>query len=105
MKNATFFRKTIQTERFGTEMEETPVKKFQPWWYFKRMVSEDPNAAADEQPIRATAPSPLLYLAIFGTWILALVWFDPRLFKLLDIARNWKESLALGFFVFFVNMA
>jgi cellulose synthase/poly-beta-1,6-N-acetylglucosamine synthase-like glycosyltransferase len=101
MNNATFLKKTIQSARINLGMDTIPLKKFQPWWYFKRMVSED----TETQPVKAVAPSPLLYMAIFGTWILALVWFDPRLFKLLDIARNWKESLALGFFVFFVNMA
>ena len=50
-------------------------------------------------------PSPALYLTIFGSWLAALLWFHPRLASLMDMADTPFENAALGFFVFFIEIA
>ena len=51
------------------------------------------------------APSPAMYLFIFGVWLAAIVWFQPRLFQLLDMAYNWPSRIALITFIFFIDFA
>ncbi|MBL7795349.1 MAG: glycosyltransferase [Saprospiraceae bacterium] len=53
----------------------------------------------------AGSPKPTLYIAVFSIWILALVWFQPRLLMLLDMAYNWPSSLALWLFIGFIDFA
>ena len=39
--------------------------------------------------------SPALYYTVFGVWILALLWFEPRLLSLLEIAHTPGAWLAM----------
>ncbi|MDP4148851.1 MAG: glycosyltransferase family 2 protein [Bacteroidota bacterium] len=93
---------SVQANAIEIPMEREAARK-SPWWVPRRIFAEQEEETYETR--KATPPKPHLYLAIFGTWVFCLFWFDPRLFKLLDIAHNWKEDLALGFFIFFVNMA
>ncbi|MFL5412855.1 MAG: glycosyltransferase family 2 protein [Myxococcales bacterium] len=61
-------------------------------------------------PLPATAPaakaaSPSMYLAVFGTWMLALAWFHPRLASLLDMAHTRLGWGTLAFFIGFTELA
>lgn len=51
------------------------------------------------------APSGALYLFIFGSWLLAVCWFQPRLLLLLDMAYDIPSSIALWIFIGFINFA
>lgn len=64
-----------------------------------------PFAPPLDETIRAPAPSPRLYLAVFGGWFLALAWFHPRLASLLDLAVSPVSWAALAFFVVFTEVA
>lgn len=46
-----------------------------------------------------------LYLFIFASWLLSLVWFHPRLSSLLQIADTGIEYGALLFFILFTELA
>ncbi|HMQ46101.1 MAG TPA: glycosyltransferase family 2 protein [Saprospiraceae bacterium] len=50
-------------------------------------------------------PKPWLYLSIFAFWIAALIWFQPRLWGLLEIAYSPASRLALLAFIFFIDFA
>ena len=53
----------------------------------------------------AAAPRPTLYLFVFAVWMAAVVWFQPRLLLLLDMAYNTPSWVALCLFVGFINFA
>ncbi len=53
----------------------------------------------------AAPPSPVLYLTIFTCWIAALIWFQPRLLLLLDMAYNVPSTIALWLFIGFIDFA
>lgn len=55
--------------------------------------------------LAAQAPSPAMYRVIFGVWIAAIIWFQPRLFQLLDMAYSWPSWIALATFIFFIDFA
>ncbi|MEZ4920704.1 MAG: glycosyltransferase family 2 protein [Saprospiraceae bacterium] len=50
-------------------------------------------------------PKPNLYLTVFGTWILALLWFQPRLLLLLNMADTFMESTVIWLFIGFIDFA
>ena len=50
-------------------------------------------------------PEPTLYITIFSFWIASLLWFDPRLIKLLTIADNGFEYASLVLFIIFIDFA
>jgi cellulose synthase/poly-beta-1,6-N-acetylglucosamine synthase-like glycosyltransferase len=60
---------------------------------------------AGEAPAAAPAPSPAMYAAVFAVWLLALVWFHPRLAGLLHMATTPMGWAALAFFVAFTELA
>lgn len=51
------------------------------------------------------APSPAMYLTIFGLWFLAIVWFHSRLWQLLQMSQDLAGTISLGAFVFFIYLA
>ena len=51
------------------------------------------------------APRPHLYLSVFTAWLLALIWFHPRLSGLLWAEEGFFSWCALVFFVFFTELA
>ncbi len=53
----------------------------------------------------AAAPRPHLYLAVFGSWLLAVAWFHPRLAGLFAMAETPLAWAALAFFVAFTELA
>lgn len=53
----------------------------------------------------AKAPRPTLYLGIFAIWLATVIWFQPRLLMLLDMAYNPGSRLALWGFILFINFA
>ncbi len=48
---------------------------------------------------------PWLYVTVFGLWIAALIWFQPRLWSLLDMGYSWGSTAALAVFILFIDMA
>ncbi len=50
-------------------------------------------------------PRPHLYLSIFGTWLLSLVWFQPRLWQLLEMSDSAFGIAAIVFFIVFTEIA
>jgi cellulose synthase/poly-beta-1,6-N-acetylglucosamine synthase-like glycosyltransferase len=62
---------------------------------------------ATEKPERlmAAAPNPVMYLTIFTAWIASLLWFQPRLLMLLDMAYNLPSRIALWTFIGFIDFA
>lgn len=50
-------------------------------------------------------PKSTVYWFIFVSWILALLWFHPRMIQIIDIATNPLEWGSLVFFVVFVELA
>jgi cellulose synthase/poly-beta-1,6-N-acetylglucosamine synthase-like glycosyltransferase len=65
-------------------------------------------AATPEPALAATmapAPSPLMYIIIFAVWLAAVIWFQPRLLMLLDMAYNLPSRLALWAFIGFIDFA
>ncbi|TNE57780.1 MAG: glycosyltransferase [Bacteroidetes bacterium] len=63
------------------------------------------NVAQQYTRQMAAAPKPTLYLVVFSVWIAALVWFQPRLLLLLDMAYNLPSQIALWLFVGFIDFA
>lgn len=67
----------------------------------------------DKQTIAAAAvsanisnkPRPGLYLTILITWVIALIWFHPRLLMLLGMAYDTSSWIALVFFIGFIEFA
>ncbi len=57
------------------------------------------------QGILSQNPSPWLYIFIFGAWIGALIWFQPRLMQLLDISYSFWSWLAMLSFILFIDFA
>ena len=53
----------------------------------------------------APSPSPVMYLSIFGAWLASLIWFQPRLLLLLDMAYDLPSRIALWTFVVFIDFA
>jgi cellulose synthase/poly-beta-1,6-N-acetylglucosamine synthase-like glycosyltransferase len=50
-------------------------------------------------------PLPHLYASIFGTWLLSLIWFQPRLWKLLEMTDSVFGIAAIVFFIVFTEIA
>ncbi len=50
-------------------------------------------------------PLPWLYLSVFGLWGAALLWFQPRLWSLLDMSYSTGSWLALLLFILFIDFA
>lgn len=46
-----------------------------------------------------------MYIAIFSFWIASLIWFQPRLLLLLDMAYNLPSRLTLWLFIGFIDFA
>ncbi|MEI2750534.1 MAG: glycosyltransferase family 2 protein [Ferruginibacter sp.] len=61
-------------------------------------------AAQSERKV-AQAPKSTLYLWIFGSWILSLLWFEPRLIQLLTIAETPLQYASLIVFIIFIDFA
>lgn len=53
----------------------------------------------------AKPPKPTLYLVIFHAWLATIIWFQPRLLLLLDMAYNPGSRLALWVFILFIDFA
>lgn len=50
-------------------------------------------------------PSPAMYMFIFIVWITLIVYFQPRLWMLLDMANNTASAISLTLFIVFINFA
>lgn len=50
-------------------------------------------------------PRPDLFLFVFISWFIALVWFHPRLYQLFDMADDVLQTVSLGFFIIFIELA
>lgn len=73
-----------------------------PTIHLPRAVAQATTKPAD---LMAPAPSPVMYLVIFGMWLLSLVWFQPRLLLLLDMAYNLPSRITLWTFIGFIDFA
>lgn len=60
---------------------------------------------ATELSVKSTPPSFALYGFIFGMWLFAVIWFQPRLWLLMDMAYNTPSKIALMAFIGFINFA
>ncbi|HMX39377.1 MAG TPA: glycosyltransferase, partial [Saprospiraceae bacterium] len=63
------------------------------------------RAASKPAQLMAPSPSPVMYLSIFGAWLASLIWFQPRLLLLLDMAYDLPSRIALWTFVVFIDFA
>jgi len=63
------------------------------------------QAPAKPERVMAASPSPVMYLTIFTVWIAALLWFQPRLLLLLDMAYSLPSRIALWTFIGFIDFA
>ncbi len=63
------------------------------------------KAAAKPERLMAAPPSPLMYLTIFTAWIASLLWFQPRLLLLLDMAYDIPSRIAIWIFIGFIDFA
>ncbi|MBK8967539.1 MAG: glycosyltransferase [Saprospiraceae bacterium] len=61
--------------------------------------------AAKAARTMAAPPSAIMYLTIFTAWFSAILWFQPRLLMLLDMAYNIPSSIALWTFILFIDFA
>lgn len=68
-----------------------------------KLISED-KVDAPSHPM-AAAPSPVMYITIFSFWIASLLWFQPRLLLLLDMAYSLPSRIALWTFIGFIDFA
>lgn len=68
------------------------------------ILTEEKTVAAP-QPQMAAPPKPTMYQWIFGAWIAALIWFEPRLLQLLNIATSPAEYLSILLFIIFIDFA
>lgn len=55
--------------------------------------------------LMAASPSPAMYLTIFSAWIASLIWFQPRLLMLLDMAYDMPSRIAIWTFIGFIDFA
>ncbi|GAB4497484.1 MAG: hypothetical protein OHK0019_31200 [Saprospiraceae bacterium] len=55
--------------------------------------------------LMAVPPNPVMYLTIFTAWVASLVWFQPRLLLLLDMAYDLPSRIALWAFIGFIDFA
>lgn len=66
-------------------------------------------ARSSDETIAATklakAPNPIMYITIFAVWLAAVVWFQPRLLMLLDMAYSLPSRIALWTFIGFIDFA
>ncbi|MBK7935930.1 MAG: glycosyltransferase [Lewinellaceae bacterium] len=69
------------------------------------VVQPPVKAAAKPERLMAASPSPVMYLTIFTAWIASLVWFQPRLLMLLDMAYNTPSRIAIWTFIGFIDFA
>jgi cellulose synthase/poly-beta-1,6-N-acetylglucosamine synthase-like glycosyltransferase/uncharacterized membrane protein (UPF0136 family) len=63
------------------------------------------KSAEKTERTMAAPPNPIMYIAIFATWIASLLWFQPRLLLLLDMAYNLPSRIALWTFIVFIDFA
>jgi len=63
------------------------------------------QAPAKPECVMAASPSPVMYLTIFTAWVAALLWFQPRLLLLLDMAYSLPSRIALWTFIGFIDFA
>ena len=75
---------------YGSEALDLPVKTYKPTMA---------NTA------KSAAPKSTLYLLVFATWIASILWFEPRLFMLMDMAYSVPSWMALALFIVFINFA
>lgn len=61
--------------------------------------------AEKQERLMAAPPSPVMYLTIFSAWIASLIWFQPRLLLLLDMAYDLPSRIALWTFIGFIDFA
>jgi cellulose synthase/poly-beta-1,6-N-acetylglucosamine synthase-like glycosyltransferase len=50
-------------------------------------------------------PKPWLYVSIFSAWVLSLIWFQPRLWALLEASYSTGSWWALFTFIIFIDFA
>lgn len=63
------------------------------------------KTAEKPERLMAAPPSPVMYLTIFTAWIASLIWFQPRLLLLLDMAYDLPSRIALWTFIGFIDFA
>ena len=59
----------------------------------------------DNSGFISKAPKPYLYLSVFSVWIIALIWFGPRLLSLMDLTYDYPSFFVMLLFIAFVGFA
>jgi cellulose synthase/poly-beta-1,6-N-acetylglucosamine synthase-like glycosyltransferase len=67
--------------------------------------SSDMATQSRTKPLKAEAPNPAMYITIFVVWVAALIWYQPRLLMLLDMAYSMPSRMAIWVFIFFIDFA
>ena len=58
-----------------------------------------------DRPIYMERPKATMYICIFAIWVASLMWFDPKLFQLLQIATGPLHLFSLSMLIVFINFA
>lgn len=61
--------------------------------------------ASGINPAGVQRPKATMYVFIFLTWIASLIWFEPRLLQLLNMATNPLQYFSLLIFIVFIDFA
>ena len=59
----------------------------------------------DNSGMISRAPKPTMFISIFSIWILAILWYHPRLWALMEMASTPMSQIALGLFIIFIEFA
>lgn len=76
---------------------------------FPLPTSTEKTLKAEQSAAKSTAwanrPSGAMYFVIFAVWIAAIIWFQPRLLMLLDLAHSTGAWISLALFIAFIDFA
>ena len=70
-----------------------------------KLLRKTEQLAIAINPAEVQKPKATMYVFIFLTWIASLIWFEPRLLKLLDLASNPLQYFSLFIFIVFIDFA
>jgi cellulose synthase/poly-beta-1,6-N-acetylglucosamine synthase-like glycosyltransferase len=87
--------KSLIKQQYNSSLAATSVLE-------RPILSQEEKTSTSRHP---NEPSFALYGFIFSTWLFAVVWFQPRLWQLMDMAYNLPSKVALITFILFINFA
>ena len=72
---------------------------------YYRLLADSQATVIDNNNLLSSQPRPFMYITIFGLWALVLMWFQGRLWQLLDLAFSPMSYLILILFILFIDLA